>query len=195
MTEEIVKQFNRTVGENDILYHLGDWSFGGIDKIWQFRKQLNVKEIHFIYGNHDHNIISGKKISLLKEDWDRYSYLCDGGIDPWSSYDGKAQVSPRSFFASCQHYKEITINGQSFVLSHFKHAIWNGSSKGWIHLYGHSHSTAEHWKIGKSMDVGIDNAKKLLGEYRPFSLEEVLNLMKDRKVEFNDHHDSSTNVR
>ena len=29
MNTAIVKSINSVVGENDILYHLGDWSFGG----------------------------------------------------------------------------------------------------------------------------------------------------------------------
>ena len=50
--------------ENDILYHLGDWSFGGLNQIWEFRKRLNCKKIHLILGNHDHHIENNKYIQL-----------------------------------------------------------------------------------------------------------------------------------
>ena len=53
MNETLVAEINAIVGENDTLYHLGDWSFGGINQIWEFRKQINCKNIHLILGNHD----------------------------------------------------------------------------------------------------------------------------------------------
>lgn len=54
--QTLVDNINNVVKENDILYHCGDWSFGGFDNIWNFRKQLNCKNIHLIFGNHDHHI-------------------------------------------------------------------------------------------------------------------------------------------
>jgi hypothetical protein len=89
----------------------------------------------------------------------------------------------------------LDVWGDRFLAKDFKHAIWEGSHKGYWHLYGHSHSSAEHWEIGKSMDVGVDNAYRLLGEYRPFSLEEVGKFMSQREIHNVDHHDKNTNVR
>lgn len=66
--------------------------------------------------------------------------------------------------------------------------IWNKNHKGSIHLYGHSHANAEHTINGKSMDVGIDNAFKIFGEYRPFGFSEILHLLKDRTQLIIDHH-------
>lgn len=56
MNGALVKNINQNVGEDDILFCLGDWSFGGIDKISKFRNQLRCQEIHLILGNHDHHI-------------------------------------------------------------------------------------------------------------------------------------------
>lgn len=56
MDNAIVDSINTRVGENDTLYHLGDWSFGGKDKIEKFRRRIRCKNIILIYGNHDHNI-------------------------------------------------------------------------------------------------------------------------------------------
>lgn len=84
-------------------------------------------------------------------------------------------------------------NGHTIFMSHYAHRIWLGSHKGIIHLYGHSHdSIPDH---GKSMDVGIDVAYRLFGEYRPFSLEEILKIMNKKEIAFTDHHDSNTNVK
>jgi calcineurin-like phosphoesterase family protein len=58
MNDAIVNSINKYVMENDILYHLGDWSFGGINSIWEFRKQIKCKNIHLILGNHDEHIFN-----------------------------------------------------------------------------------------------------------------------------------------
>jgi calcineurin-like phosphoesterase family protein len=56
----LVQNINALVMPEDILYHLGDWSFGGFGSIQEFRDQLNVGTIHLIYGNHDHHIENNK---------------------------------------------------------------------------------------------------------------------------------------
>lgn len=84
-------------------------------------------------------------------------------------------------------------NGYTFFCSHYKHHVWDKSHHGAIHLYGHSHGSCEHIPLGKSMDVGVDNAFKLLGEYRPFSINEIIDVMKDREIYFPDHHNKNTN--
>lgn len=56
----LIKNINDLVSHDDVLYHLGDWSFGGFDSIKKFRDQLNCREIHLIYGNHDHHIERNK---------------------------------------------------------------------------------------------------------------------------------------
>lgn len=59
MTEKMADNFNSVIPEDGILFHLGDWSFNGKDKIETFRNMLNVKEIHLITGNHDEHIQKG----------------------------------------------------------------------------------------------------------------------------------------
>ena len=56
MNDMIVNNINHLVGEDDILFHLGDWSFGGFENIQEFRNRLICKNIHLILGNHDHHI-------------------------------------------------------------------------------------------------------------------------------------------
>lgn len=57
---QIIQNINKLVGYSDVLYHLGDWSFGGFDSIKKFRDQLHCRTIHLIYGNHDHHIERNK---------------------------------------------------------------------------------------------------------------------------------------
>lgn len=160
MNEEILLNINNYVEENDIIYYLGDFSFGGHINTPKYRDKIICRNIYFINGNHD------KAINLYKD--------C---------------------FKSIQDVAHISINNQEFFLSHYSHRVWYGSHKGVIHLYGHSHDSldkdGDYW--GKSMDVGIDSAKRILGEYRPFKLEEVVEIMNKRDVYLPDHHNINTN--
>lgn len=58
---QLVHNINQTVGQNDILVHAGDWSFGGFDKIKEFYDRLICKNIHLVLGNHDHHIEKNKE--------------------------------------------------------------------------------------------------------------------------------------
>lgn len=173
MNEKLIININNTVKEDDVLYHMGDWSFGGIENIWKFRKRINCKTIHLILGNHDQHIENDKLI------------LTDRGLQP-----------AQELFTTVQYYKEVKINGKMFVLSHYAHKIWHGSHKGWYHLYGHSHDSLDRNKLGygKSMDCGIDSAIRLTGFPRPFSVDEIVKILDKRPIEFPDHHDSKTNT-
>ena len=156
MNNELVNAINRTVKEDDTLFHMGDWSFGNIREVAEFRRRIHCKNVHLIYGNHDDGIEEDEELQNL--------------------------------FSSVQHYKEVAIDGDMICLFHYKQTIWNKSHRDAYHLYGHSHSGAEHMVIGRSMDVGVDNAFKMLGEYRPFSHEEILYFLKGRKQKAVDHH-------
>lgn len=72
----LVNVINSKVREDDILYHLGDWSFGGFENISEFRKQLNCKTIHLILGNHDHHIENNRnRIQNLFESVQHYKEI------------------------------------------------------------------------------------------------------------------------
>lgn len=186
---KLVDNFNKLVKENDILYHLGDWSFGGIDKIWEFRKQLSCKNIHLILGNHDHHIEANKQLPVSQQG-DHLSYK---------------MATMHDLFSSVQHYKEVSVDGQRIVLCHFAMRVWNKSHKGAWMLYGHSHGTLDEmipqfanptWigdqyyvKNYRTMDVGVDTNNLM-----PYSFEDVRNLMKNKDVLMEvDHHNQNTN--
>lgn len=56
MDSAIINNINSVVGEDDILYHLGDFSFGGHTKIESYRNRINCKNIHLVLGNHDEQL-------------------------------------------------------------------------------------------------------------------------------------------
>jgi calcineurin-like phosphoesterase family protein len=52
MDETIIDNWNRVVGQGDLIYHLGDFAFGGHDIVRRYRSRLNGNII-LILGNHD----------------------------------------------------------------------------------------------------------------------------------------------
>lgn len=171
MNNAIVERINASVGENDILFHLGDWSFGGFDMIREFREKIICKNVHIILGNHDHHIDNNKgDIRSIFTSVNHYLFLTvvRQGANP---------------------NKDKGIKDR-FILCHFPIASWNGLGDGVMHLHGHVHLPPDK-KIadGRAMDVGMD------GNYLdPYSLDEVIDLLKDRpKLSLrlpNDHHEN-----
>ena len=162
MNMALVDGINKYVKEDDILYHLGDWSFGGVQNIFQFRNYIICKNIHLVLGNHDQHIID-KEIKY---------------------HD--TTFNPIELFSSVQDVLTLDIGKTKIFLSHYSHRVWLGSHKGVIHLYGHSHGSIPDY--GKSMDVGVDVAFKKFGEYRPFNIGDITNIMSKRNIEKIDHH-------
>lgn len=187
MNQDLVKGINKIVKEDDILYHLGDWSFGGIENIWNFRKQLRCQNIHLILGNHDHHIEENKLLDNCRYYGEGLLDIRDGSWDSLGS-----QVYSQNLFSSVSHYKEVKVAGRIIVLSHYAHRVWHGSHKGWLHFYAHSHDSLPPY--GKSHDVGVDTAIRLLGEARPFHSSEIIKIVDSLPMEFPDHHDLTTNT-
>lgn len=163
--ETIVNNINQLVKENDILYCLGDWSFGGHEQIKIFREQLNCKEIHLIFGNHDQHITS------IDSEYRKLFASCE-------------YYKELNLKIDC--IKSGIYGKQTFVLSHYSMQVWNKSHKNSIHLFGHSHGTLQG--IGRSMDVGVDTNNLF-----PYHIDEILFKMKDIKAEIIDHHNKNTN--
>lgn len=160
MDDKLINNINSIVGENDVLYHLGDFCFAPKHEYYKaatnYRKRINCKEIHFVFGNHD-------------------------------------QRSIGNLFSTASDMLNINVNNQRIVLCHYAMAVWDKSHRGAWQLYGHSHANLEKFMDTAlpghlSMDVGVDNAKLIVGEYRPFSFEEISQIMTQRKGFFPDHH-------
>jgi calcineurin-like phosphoesterase family protein len=158
MNMALIDGINKYVKENDILYHLGDWSFGGIHNIKLFRDSIVCKKIHLILGNHDQHIVD-KEVKF---------------------HD--SSFNPIELFSSVQDVLQVSHGKHKFFMSHYPHLSWDGSHKGVIMLHGHEHSYFDHLnKNTLRMDVGVDSAKIVLGEYRPFSIEEVIDFNSRKK--------------
>lgn len=199
MNDTIVNNINELVGKDDILIHLGDWSFGGLDSIPVFRERLLCETIYLIYGNHDHHIEDNKQLKTHYIDSDTCK-ITRGDINEnfhsesffGEYWDNKAFT--QNLFVNTSQYQildVIDIDGSkySFVLSHYPICSWHDMNRGRMHLFGHVHLPS-HKKImqGKSMDVGMDG-----NDLKPYELSEIISLIKDRPVKANilpsDHHE------
>lgn len=60
MDAAIIENWNKTVRDKDQIYVLGDFAFGGADKIESYIKQLRGR-ISFVKGNHDSGLLQWAK--------------------------------------------------------------------------------------------------------------------------------------
>jgi len=125
------------------------------DKPGKYRAQIRCRKIRLVRGNHD-----------------------------------KAQANANVFgeipdvLRTKAHNKEHTDHIKLFI-SHYAHAYWDGSHKGWGHLYGHCHGQREEdldslFPERRALDVGVDNIYRIWGHYGPISESEVYEYMARR---------------
>lgn len=169
MSQHIVDRINKYVDENDILIHMGDWSFGGIQNIWNFRKLLKVKTIILILGNHDHHIRKNKVLPNC------YKNVNGNIVDiDLINDDEKFDCYAQEIFSYVYEDLILNIGKNKLYLRHHPHTTWAYNNET-IHLYGHVHG--KRGKTMNSIDVGIDNAFKMFAEYRPFNHGESINIL------------------
>ena len=126
MNSVIVDNINSKIGPDDTLIHLGDFSFGGFDKIGQFLNRLVCKNIHLVLGNHDHHIKNNRE-NIHDRFISVQNYL-------------EVNIGGANFVLS--HYPLCSWNQLS------KGAI---QLHGHVHL-----PTNKKWGNGKRLDVGVD---------------------------------------
>ena len=70
------------------------------------------------------------------------------------NHDPSNRVRQANGWSSVNQLMHVTVAGQPLVLCHYAMRVWNRSSYGSIHLYGHSHGNLEG--DAQSCDVGVD---------------------------------------
>jgi len=156
-TEWLIKLWNDQVESGDVVYHLGDFTFGTYNRTFEILSRLKGRKI-FIKGNHDNTGVLNR-------------LHASGAIEAWCDY------------------KEIKIDGHNIVLFHFPIVSWHKQGHGSWHLHGHCHGNLKHqFKIGKMLDVGIDNLYKKTGEHKFADVEFLKSYMDNCKVQIADHH-------
>jgi len=124
--------WNKTIDQDDVVYHLGDLCLGSLYNAKNYISRLNGV-IKLIPGNHDRWI---RDFSKREED------ILSASGHP---------------LEILHNLYEVKIDGIMTVLCHYPMRSWRASYHGTWHLYGHVHRNLEPW--GMSMDVGVDGAQ------------------------------------
>ena len=167
MNEELVFWINQRVAQDDILIHLGDWSFGGFDSIKEFRDRIVCQNVHLVLGNHDQHIARNK--DNVQSIFSSVNQYLDLEVSWWVAGKKKER--------------------QRFVCMHYPIASWNNMNTGVIHLHGHVH-LPNHLRVadGKAMDVGVDG-----NNLEPIDLDTILRIMDKQPIAKltlpKDHHE------
>lgn len=155
----VINNINKYVKRTDILYIGGDCCFPS----------------HLDVAKKFRDRINCENINLVIGNHDKPKYI-------------------HSVFNKCKDIMEFKVGEQFVVMSHYAMVVWNKSHHGSYNFYGHSHSSLEEFMDKtfpnrKSIDVGIDNAYKIVGEYRPFHFNELDEIMKSKSEYIPlDHH-------
>ena len=157
MDDELCSIWNSHVAPEDIVYYLGDFCLGNSQLANIYFQRLNGTI--FVLGNkwhHDSRWLSGYKVPDV------------------TSYNTKSGVSVR-ILLPIEVIDSVGMNADEYaipaILCHYAFEIWDRKHYGALHFHGHSHG--ELPTMHNRLDVGIDNAFKLTGEYRPLKLDEA----------------------
>lgn len=183
----IIEAINDTVPEDAKLYFLGDISFKGSEFIKEKLDQINCKNIIWLLGNHDtvgHKLFK-KQLAFGDRVVSEFHPKLSALLNYMEIRIAKDKTTAEGLIAS-------QLFPDNIILSHYPIGSWNGSFKGSWHLHGHSHNS--YTPVGKMLDVTIDSAYEKLGEYRPFSFEEVARILMNKSMVVVDHHDENTNL-
>jgi calcineurin-like phosphoesterase family protein len=128
-------------------------------------------------GNLEHSIkyvkrLSGRKI-LIKGNHDKKALKFE---------------EFRQQFEAIHDYLEFKDNGDTFIISHYPFATWNGAHRGSMHLHGHSHGSYKPGlpttlDQGKILDVGMD-----VHGMCPISFDKIRKIMAKKQFSAADHH-------
>lgn len=152
MNEALIKNWNSVVKNNDIVFHLGDFMFGNINRFWEYRSRLNGN-IYLIHGNHDYELMDKGNI--------------DGGFELVVPQMNIVIDGQKIYL---NHFPLLTFDGiykekPSWQL--FGHVHSNKEKPG---------LSADEWRLKyllpNQYDVGVDN-----NHYTPISFSEVKDII------------------
>ena len=127
MDAVLIDNWNKRVGLNDEVYHLGDVGLCSPNRLKSILHQLNGK-IYLIRGNHEKSAEScNERFEWIKDYFELVVPDEDG-------YNGEQLV----------------------VLFHYSMRVWQASHYGSYQLYGHTHGELFDDPALLSMDVGVD---------------------------------------
>jgi calcineurin-like phosphoesterase family protein len=148
MNAEMVRRWREVVAPEDLVFHLGDFSFGGLEKAMTVGLQLPGRKI-LVRGNHD----------TKRDRWGftDTEFVNTMGFEQVVGIDGLTLEMPQGLFYLAHH-------------PHPNRLAWPEAAKVdgcSIQLCGHVHDA---WKYaGAACNVGVDQ-----WDFTPVSIEEIL---------------------
>ncbi len=177
MDEQLIANWNAAVEPDDIVVHVGDFSFHKPAKTEEIVQRLNGKII-LVEGNHDTHLLDKyPKIALL--------------------FAGVHKM------LEVRVYTHGVADPQRITFCHYSMRIWNHSHHGAYHIYGHSHGSLADDPHALSMDGGCDARADRLADldtrtmgppllsaadYRPINFTEIQQHMSTKTWKSVDHH-------
>lgn len=159
MNAGLIRRINERVGVDDELWIIGDFSFNTTqENIRQLRRQINCRNVHLIYGNHDKRV-DGTGIFQSAQD---YKVL-------------KTEYGPVVLFHYpildwyAKHYGSIHLHGH--IHSRGEYNAANLARTG-DEQYAYGHTPRRDGLGYRIYDVGVD-----ANDYRPVSLDEIAALL------------------
>lgn len=142
MHAELIKRHNDVVNEQDNVYHLGDFSFGSIEKSKAILNQLKGKH-YLVRGNHDKTSFNMKKIGFEEKIAGVTWHFNENIFFDMSHF-------PRSFL-NC----ELENKGNNAKDLPENNNMFSPDGENWL-LHGHIHKAWKIWPQKKMINVGVD---------------------------------------
>lgn len=169
--KNVIKHCNRTFASIEEMHD---------QLIKKFNNKVSADDITYHLG--DFSFSNEKQALEILDQLNGRHYLMKGNHDGWLKLSTK-----HSKILAVKDYIEIKNNDDSIVMSHYPFLAWNKSHYGSFMLHGHCHGNLNHLNVGvKRLDVGVDSANMILGDYIPFSIDEVRVLLVENNV--TNHH-------
>ena len=153
MNEAMIAAWNRVVKPDDVVWHLGDFSFMTPEKTEAILMRLNGRK-NLVFGNHDKGLRKDKRI--LGQYFER-------------------AVEKAFLKIPCKGAGKD--DHQYIVLNHFPELTWDKGHHGSWMLHGHCHGSVTHPWGGKIQDVGVDAVG-----CEPISFERLVTMMEPRAL-------------
>lgn len=172
MNDLLVENINRVVKPDDTLFHLGDFSFHGKDKIYEFRGRINCKNVHLIYGNHDTDIHEDPEVKQIFSSVAFYReiningqkiMLCHYPLRTWNKCHHESWMLYGHCHGKLQHHIPAEL-----LRSLIADSRWDD-----IRSLANNKEVPGICTNGRSMDVGVDTHH----QFRPYSYTEIHDIM------------------
>ena len=168
MNEAIVDGINSVVMPEDILFHNGDWSFGGADRVLEFRRKIQCKTVHLIRGNHDRHIkLTGRHAEGFSSVSD-YLKVDYGGIGfVMSHYPMKSWH--HSYYGTWMLFGHCHGNLRQHIPTWMLKQLMEEERWQDLRAIANDEVVEGIYPHGFSMDIGVDTHP----EFKPYSFEEI----------------------